>query len=259
MQTMAAGDTTATLSLTRSPLLRTFHWFGSEPAHHVTVSGDFNHWSPSVLTRHYDNEWCYEHTFKPTERGVYMYKYQLGGKWQHDPRFLTCKDEHGNVNNVVEVLGPAIHEHDTFQTVTEPSEVYPNMANDDNIFVICDACQTENHITFHHCTTCHTFDYCPSCYTSRTRRSRAFARNTNPAALASWVVATRAIIFWETHPPMQRDPDDLHHYIAFTKTLDGILKKNGHTSIVFECCKTEKDVFQAIYVFFKSYTLLGKI
>ena len=238
---------------TASMLKRIFEWHSDTgDGHAVSVAGDFTDWQPIPLRVQKQGVWRYTHRFEPTERGVYMYKFIVDGVWQHDPLAYACLDNDGNVNNVVEVFEKAVHEHDNYKLLHTMEEGYPQST--EGWMVYCDGCQQERLEDYYHCLTCGRFDYCTACYTSRHARSRAFAKDTRPHALAAWVASTRAHAFLEAHPPMARTDDDEAMYLAFVRQLDALLKRNGNTNTsCLEHIQTSDATFLALQAFTELY------
>ena len=224
-----------------SVLTRFFQWnTDDEKMHSIQLAADFTRWMPMKLGRIGPSSYRRMHTFTPETRGVYMYKYVVDGRWQHNPNKQYCYDADGNVNNVVEVFDRALHEHqDNFALLTCVEEGYPN-SNPDTTIILCDGCQQERLEEYYHCMTCHHFDYCTACYRDRKKH----AIDTRPASLASWVVATKALEFLEDNPPMQRVP--AADTLKFVASLDAMLKRNGNHDTAFESITTEEAALEAL-------------
>ena len=72
-------------------------------AKRVTLSGDFNGWSPDAIPmkRHDDGHW---ETAVELAPGRYHYKFVVDGRWKSDPAAQNhVPNEHGSLNSVVEV------------------------------------------------------------------------------------------------------------------------------------------------------------
>jgi len=72
-------------------------------AKQVSLSGEFNGWSPeaTAMTRHDDGHW---ETTVDLAPGRYQYKFVVDGQWISDPQaHENISNPHGTLNSVVEV------------------------------------------------------------------------------------------------------------------------------------------------------------
>jgi hypothetical protein len=77
--------------------------FPAPSAQSVSVSGDFNGWSPAAtpLNRHENGRWEATVDLKP---GRYQYKFIVDGQWVADPLAKeSVLNQHGTLNSVIEV------------------------------------------------------------------------------------------------------------------------------------------------------------
>jgi hypothetical protein len=201
-------------------LSRTFQWEHRNDIKHVAIAGTFTGWKPMLLHYYKNiNLWRIIVTFDTKERGVYMYKTIVNDEWSVDSRALTCRDAHGNVNNVIEVLGKSVHEHELYDKCTTEIKVYG-----EDCYVVCDACKRINLQTFYHCLECGNFDFCESCYPLR--KASPFLSSTSPAHIAQWVAATLARQCLKKHW-LSPDPKQFE---TMLQDIIGILKQNGETT-----------------------------
>ena len=72
-------------------------------AKHVSLSGEFNGWSPDAtpLQRHEGGHWETTIALAP---GRYQYKFVVDGQWIPDPLASEhVRNQHGTLNSVIEV------------------------------------------------------------------------------------------------------------------------------------------------------------
>jgi len=72
-------------------------------AKHVSLSGEFNGWSPNatLMKRHEDGHWETTVTLAP---GRYEYKFVVDGHWLPDPlAHEHVWNQHGTLNSVIEI------------------------------------------------------------------------------------------------------------------------------------------------------------
>jgi hypothetical protein len=72
-------------------------------AKHVSVSGDFNKWSPDAapMKRRSDGRWETALLLRP---GRYQYKFVADGQWLHDPNAReSVPNVHGSLNSVIDI------------------------------------------------------------------------------------------------------------------------------------------------------------
>ena len=77
--------------------------FSGPNAKRVSVSGEFNGWSPDAtpMKRRSDGQWETTLALKP---GRYQYKFVVDGNWIHDPNAReNVGNEHGSLNSVTEI------------------------------------------------------------------------------------------------------------------------------------------------------------
>ena len=77
--------------------------FSGPNAKRVSVSGEFNGWSPDAtpMKRRSDGQWETTLALKP---GRYQYKFVVDGNWTHDPNAReNVGNEHGSLNSVTEI------------------------------------------------------------------------------------------------------------------------------------------------------------
>jgi hypothetical protein len=87
-----------------TPKTRNFTFvFRGPDAKRVSVSGEFNGWSPDAtpMKRGADGQWETTLALKP---GRYQYKFVVDGNWTHDPNAReNVRNEHGSLNSVTEI------------------------------------------------------------------------------------------------------------------------------------------------------------
>jgi len=100
--TPAKAPEKATGSATTKTRNLTFVFSGPN-AKRVSVSGEFNGWSPDAtpMKRRSDGQWEKTLALKP---GRYQYKFVVDGNWTHDPTAReNVRNEHGSLNSVTEI------------------------------------------------------------------------------------------------------------------------------------------------------------
>jgi hypothetical protein len=86
-----------------SPRIKITFVLPKPDASHVTLSGEFNGWSPNAtpMKRHEDGRWETTLALAP---GRYQYKFIADGQWIPDPRaHENVWNQHGTLNSVIEV------------------------------------------------------------------------------------------------------------------------------------------------------------
>jgi len=87
-----------------TPKTRNFTFvFRGPDAKRVSVSGEFNDWSPDAtpMKRGAGGQWETTLALKP---GRYQYKFVVDGNWTHDPDAReNVRNEHGSLNSVTEI------------------------------------------------------------------------------------------------------------------------------------------------------------
>jgi len=86
-----------------SPKVKVTFVLPKADAKHVSLSGEFNGWSPTAtpMKRHNDGTW---ETTVDLAPGRYQYKFLVDGEWLLDPAAQkSVPNEHGTLNSVVEV------------------------------------------------------------------------------------------------------------------------------------------------------------
>ncbi|CDJ42280.1 Prkab2-prov protein, related [Eimeria tenella] len=93
-----------------------FTW--THGGHVVYLTGSFNNWSVENKFRlnRSGHEFSYIQNLK---RGVHYYKFIVDDQWRYAPDQQTQTDEHGNVNNVLDISG---FRHLQFKTVSEAEQ-----------------------------------------------------------------------------------------------------------------------------------------
>jgi len=89
-------------SFSSAPAPTTVQWEQHHGGHVVFVTGAWDNWrSKTPLTRANPADPFVAVLSMPV--GVHQYKYIVDGNWMHNPLAPTQTDQHGNLNNIVEV------------------------------------------------------------------------------------------------------------------------------------------------------------
>ncbi|KAL8269753.1 hypothetical protein Esti_006316 [Eimeria stiedai] len=93
-----------------------FTW--THGGHVVYLTGSFNNWS--VENKFRLNRSGHEFSYiQNLRRGVHYYKFIVDDQWRYAPDQQTQTDEHGNINNVLDISG---FRHLQFKTVSEAEQ-----------------------------------------------------------------------------------------------------------------------------------------
>lgn len=93
-----------------------FTW--THGGHVVYLTGSFNNWS--VENKFRLNRSGHEFSYiQNLRRGVHYYKFIVDDQWRYAPDQQTQTDEHGNINNVLDISG---FRHLQFKTVSESQQ-----------------------------------------------------------------------------------------------------------------------------------------
>ena len=76
-----------------------FEW--KEGGHMVYVAGSFSNWTQWFVMTKNKNTGQFE-LLLDLPRGVHQYKFIVDNKWIHSKHHPTCKDERGNINNIID-------------------------------------------------------------------------------------------------------------------------------------------------------------
>ena len=77
----------------------TFEW--RDGGHVVYVTGSFSNWGQWFVMTKNNKTGNFELTLE-LPKGIHQYKFIVDSKWVYSKHFPTCKDERGNINNIVD-------------------------------------------------------------------------------------------------------------------------------------------------------------